>query len=428
MVKMQFIKKLDYYLGPCNEYANFNIGIYDELYQQTDITELFRPVEFFEKAYEEYLFFYHHSANYLEIVEHFKALPFDGDRLYYILYYLSNLLVISYADKESRGIIFRHDDIVLRGVAYIKQLFEKIKKDKDWENRFVPKHGQKLKNWQYPAWDKNDFIQNNASYRHILTTYSYTEDDFIVEERPYYDIKKGSLICARLLPLEYLSLLAYEIHIPKARREPDLQERILLFRKIKSDIQTTAVDLTTTNDIGKKHKRYFDISEISQHIDVYIENVESSLALKASNSHSQANPIPTSNGLDFKKELETLRGTTNLFWKGLPMSAVVDHFTLFNEKKNRNGDHYLTPQQLISFLKKGFLKDKTQPIQKINCAAGEKGLVIKHFYGLYDLAVAKYGHPARKKSFITMFTECFDNWESATIDTFFKSNKVKDSL
>jgi hypothetical protein len=129
----------------------------------------------------------------------------------------------------------------------------------------------------------------------------------------------------------------------------------------------------------------------------------------------------------FEKILSEMIKSENQFWKGLPMKKVVDHFIIMTTRKNKNGEPYLTNEQLISFLKKGFLNDPAQSKQKINCTASEKGLVIKRFYQLYDLAVAQYGYPAKKTKFMDLFTNCFDNWDKASVVPFFRPNKAKEN-
>jgi len=127
---------------------------------------------------------------------------------------------------------------------------------------------------------------------------------------------------------------------------------------------------------------------------------------------------------NYENEISYIKNSDNLFWRGLPMELVVNHFDVMTTKNSSNGKPFLTKIQLISFLKKGFLNETNEPIQKINCVSGEKGFIIKRFYELYDIAVGQYHHPAKKKNFIKLFVDCFDNWEGKTIPNFFKSNKT----
>lgn len=124
--------------------------------------------------------------------------------------------------------------------------------------------------------------------------------------------------------------------------------------------------------------------------------------------------------------LSDIANSENKFWKGIPMQIVVTHFEILSKRRNKAGNIYLTTDQLISFLKKGFLNDNTQLKQKINCINGEKGFIIKRFYEFFVLAVSQYGYPQRKEKFISMFLNCFDNWNKSTIAPFFKPNKTNE--
>ena len=131
--------------------------------------------------------------------------------------------------------------------------------------------------------------------------------------------------------------------------------------------------------------------------------------------------------IEFDESLVEIKRLENKFWKGIPMEVVIDHFKVLTKRKSKNGEPFLTNEQFISFLKKGFLKDDSQPKQKINYSPREKGLIIKRFYDFYVLAVSNYSHPEKTKNFITLFTDCFDNWEQKTIKPFFKPNKTKET-
>lgn len=137
---------------------------------------------------------------------------------------------------------------------------------------------------------------------------------------------------------------------------------------------------------------------------------------------------PESPDLDFKKELLEIKGSINQFWLGIPMTVVIDHFEIMTRKKSKNGKVYLTDEQFIRFLKKGFLDEISLEKQEINCSRGEKGLVIKKFWEFFDLAVSEYGHPTKSERFIKLITECFTNWSQTTIKPFFKPKKVKGEM
>lgn len=137
--------------------------------------------------------------------------------------------------------------------------------------------------------------------------------------------------------------------------------------------------------------------------------------------------IESEKGFDSQKSLIEIANSENKFWVGIPMDKVIKHFEVLTSKKNKNGNPFLTNEQFVSFLKKGFLNDNTQTLQKINCSVMEKGFVIKRFYEFYALAVSQYSFPAKKRKFVSLFCNCFDNWEQNTIESFFRPNKTKEN-
>lgn len=174
------------------------------------------------------------------------------------------------------------------------------------------------------------------------------------------------------------------------------------------------------------------LSNPMQFVGFFDKKVEQRETLRKQITNLKIEPLPPietkaeSKTFDFEKELSHIINSENKFWKGLPMKNVVEHFKILTEKKNKNNEPYLTQQQFVSFLKKGFLNDSNQSIQKINCSAGEKGLIINRFYGLYNLAVSQYSHISKKETFIKLFVNCFDNWDEQTVKPFFKPNKTKE--
>lgn len=164
-----------------------------------------------------------------------------------------------------------------------------------------------------------------------------------------------------------------------------------------------------------------NLQSVNEKSECFIRDLE---RFKLLHSSTEKNNSPTAP--DFMNELAQIAEAVNKFKVGIPMQEIIDHFKIMTTKKNRNGTPYLTPDQFVSFLKRGFLKDYSQSPQKINCATGEKGFVIKRFYEFYVLAVSKYSYPNKKQEFIELFTDCFDNWTSKSIETFFKPDKVKE--
>lgn len=107
---MKYHRKLEFYLGQGHEYAAFNGRIFEELYIQKDITNVIAPLPYFQRTWDEYLFFYHHAGDYLEIVNHFGNLEDDLAVRYYILFYLNKLLPAEYGPKD-RGRYMKYKKI-----------------------------------------------------------------------------------------------------------------------------------------------------------------------------------------------------------------------------------------------------------------------------------------------------------------------------
>jgi hypothetical protein len=128
---------------------------------------------------------------------------------------------------------------------------------------------------------------------------------------------------------------------------------------------------------------------------------------------------------DFEKELNYLKNAENKFDKSLPMSQVIEHFKVFTTIDSNNGSKFLTEKQFISFIKKGFLNDNSQPKQSFNYTNGEKGFIIKRFYEFFfDVAVSKHNVHNRKKPFIDLVEICFEGMEYKKVESLFKSNKT----
>lgn len=139
-------------------------------------------------------------------------------------------------------------------------------------------------------------------------------------------------------------------------------------------------------------------------------------------------PIELLPDSDYEEELLKIKGSVNQFWRGIPMDVVINHFEIMTKKVSNNGKVFLTKEQFISFLRRGFLKDTNQSKQNINCSRGEKGLIIKKFWEFFDLAVSEYRFPTKCERFIDLITECFNNWDRTTIKPFFKQKKVKGEM
>jgi hypothetical protein len=148
---------------------------------------------------------------------------------------------------------------------------------------------------------------------------------------------------------------------------------------------------------------------------------------KELDEESSENGNGNSDVISFEKKIEEISSLENKFWRGFLMKDVINHFEKLTTQKNKNKEFYLTKAQFISFIKRGFLADLTQPIQKINCIADEKGKVIKLFYLFYDKAVSLYKHPRKKEKFIKLFIDCFDNWDENTVKSCFRRDITKEN-
>jgi hypothetical protein len=137
--------------------------------------------------------------------------------------------------------------------------------------------------------------------------------------------------------------------------------------------------------------------------------------------------VDEDNSFDFDRELEQIKETENDFWKGYSMKNVINHFRVFTDLKSKNGKHFLTEVQFLSFLKRGFLKDETEPKQKINFKYGEKGLVVRRFYEFF-IILTDYEFSQKQKQKITdLIMRCFCNadFTESNISELLKPNGTK---
>ncbi len=128
----------------------------------------------------------------------------------------------------------------------------------------------------------------------------------------------------------------------------------------------------------------------------------------------------------FNEEIEELSSQENKFWKGIPLNFVIEHFKVFKETTNKNGETFLSDKQFISFIKKGFLNHTNEKKQTFNLGSNEKTFVLKRFYEFFNISVAKYNHPNKKERFIDLVINSFDNWDDKeSIKYLLKPNKTK---
>ncbi|MBK6526240.1 MAG: hypothetical protein IPG07_12225 [Crocinitomicaceae bacterium] len=179
-------------------------------------------------------------------------------------------------------------------------------------------------------------------------------------------------------------------------------------------------------DIIKEYKLNH-ADKITKHID-YFENTQllcdysDWLTIKVIPYYKETE----NDGIIDKSSLAELSVQENKFWKAIEMKKVIEHFTPLTTKLSKNNSPFLTEQQLISFLKRAFLFDLTQPKQKINFATTEKGFVIKRFYEFYALVLKDYAGYRATDPYIKMLTENFSNLGTyESIKSAFKQGKTK---
>ncbi|MBL0102601.1 MAG: hypothetical protein IPP51_01790 [Bacteroidetes bacterium] len=141
--------------------------------------------------------------------------------------------------------------------------------------------------------------------------------------------------------------------------------------------------------------------------------------------HAEARKTPEK--LDNQKlhsKLQEIKAMENQFRKGIPMEVVIEHFKILTEKNSRNGKPFLTTEQLIHFLQRGFLKDKSAPKPKVNLSNTEKGFFISRFYTFYELAVTQYSDPNKKRTISALYQKTLAI-DGAKIRSFTTSNRTR---
>ena len=141
-----------------------------------------------------------------------------------------------------------------------------------------------LKSWQYPNWNRWHYFENSEDYR--INFESNPHNEFI-GEKPHYEIKFNDNIQARLTPDEFFRTF-YELGNEKAEKESDLEKRILILKKVLSDLKIyTKTDLNKLSDRLKvDYRELFSLNEIEEEIKNSIENIELSVKLKSNNQNS----------------------------------------------------------------------------------------------------------------------------------------------
>lgn len=176
----------------------------------------------------------------------------------------------------------------------IAKMKEKVKSDvqpKDIKDLLRKKNymsAAEFASWQYPKWDREDFIENEANYKHKNEEGIRNTKEKGLHTFPYFIIKKDGEICARLLPLEYFRLVL-EKAILKNSEEKDLAAQILLWKKARSDFKRHR-DNEVNFYADKSFEEYFNIDPLLQEIDNRIENLELSFEMKEAKTKKAKSP------------------------------------------------------------------------------------------------------------------------------------------
>jgi hypothetical protein len=127
----------------------------------------------------------------------------------------------------------------------------------------------------------------------------------------------------------------------------------------------------------------------------------------------------------FAERLEAIKNSPNVFFPSMPMSAVIDHFSVFYTKRNTKTNlPYLTKIQFVDFLERAFLGNGEIEKQSLQFSNGEKGFVISRFFDFYNLAVTNHREKGtNKEKYQNLIIDSFSNWLNiAEIKSSFRAN------
>jgi len=335
--------------------------------------------------------------------EHFRIIRKEQKRIY------EQQVGVEYHDM--RKIFFKHLEKSQDQEIFINNEVEKIEflllRDKGKNTKF--KFAVTKLSWCRKLYQEL-IVNNNRKYHFI------TPDGAPSEYRYYIEVEALAQYLGWLRSLPKQTHFDFMQDMEEEGKIPDLQGKHDYHLNRWNNFQRYGFKLVADTEYERRNAQR--------------RKVLSELIEEKQKEELRESEVPTKLGQtkpNFSSELSEIRNSENQFWKGIPMGTVLRHFEIMTITPSKNGKPFLSVEQLISFLKKGFLNDSAQPMQKINCITGEKGFVIKRFYEFYDLATSQFSHPQRKENFIKMFTDCFDNWEPKSIEPFFKPNKTKNN-
>jgi hypothetical protein len=116
----------------------------------------------------------------------------------------------------------------------------------------------------------------------------------------------------------------------------------------------------------------------------------------------------------------------NIFCESMSFDIPKEHFKVFKEKKNKNGDSFLTEVQFNAFINKAFYGKADIPKQKLNQSKGEKLLLQAVFYDFYHEHCFNYFNTMQcRDNFIHLLTENFEGWDFNKVKANFKPRNAK---
>ena len=121
------------------------------------------------------------------------------------------------------------------------------------------------------------------------------------------------------------------------------------------------------------------------------------------------------------------KSETNYFCKSMPLNIAREHFKVFADKKSKNGNPFLTVEQLNLFIDRAFCGKNNLPKQKFNQAPkGEKLLIQTVFYEFYNQYCFEYFNTMQcQEDFIKLLTENFEGWDFKNVQENFTPKTKK---
>jgi hypothetical protein len=117
---------------------------------------------------------------------------------------------------------------------------------------------------------------------------------------------------------------------------------------------------------------------------------------------------------------------TNIFQKSMPFKIAVNHFKIFTTTNSKNGEPFLTTDQLDIFIKKAFCGTPDLPKQTFNqMPKGEKFIIQYRFREFYEKHWEYFGTGQVQEKFIELLTDNFTDWDYQNVRNNFKTKPKK---